>query len=166
MKKISWRAQMSVDNGMIDEDHKILIGYINDFLSMSDLYNHCSSDIEECEGLTNLPCGEKSDCHKKCMEIMASLKFYTSSHFKREEALQQEIGFPIQSEGHNNLIEQLNDMIEKLKKPEDFIKHLKGVGNFFNKWLIEHIIKEDLKMKPYFKVSHAKSVRYLSLDGT
>ncbi len=159
---------MSVDGGVIDEDHKILISYINDFLSMSDLYNNCSEDFRSCDKSSHLPCGQELSCDKKNSKILASLKFYTTSHFKREEKLQKEIGFPIQANAHENLIKELNNMIKTLEtsdaSSEDFLDTLNGMGNFFNGWLIDHIIKEDLKMRPYFNIKHAKSTRYLALD--
>lgn len=167
MKKIIWRNLMSVDGGIIDEDHKILIDYINEFLSMSNYYNHCSEDFRQCDELATPPCGQEISCNKKNFEILSLLKFYTHSHFKREEELQIKIGFPQQNCQHKSLIAKLDNMIEKLEKSndssEDFKKTLIGLGSFFNTWLIEHILTEDLKMKPYIQMSKAKSVRYLNL---
>jgi len=60
---IQWREKMTIDDGVIDQDHRHLIDIINRF------ENAAKDGLTLSEGL----------------EILFALKFYASTHFKREE---------------------------------------------------------------------------------
>jgi hemerythrin len=62
---ITWRAQMSIDDGVIDDDHRCLIGLVN-----------------EADGITLGPA-----MPAELGVTLARLDAYTRIHFQREERL-------------------------------------------------------------------------------
>jgi len=94
---IQWREKMTIDDGVIDQDHKHLIDIINRFEKTAQ------------DGLTL----------NEGLEILFALKFYASTHFKREEQLQRLIDFPFfeaHKREHEELIEKLTEIIDELKR--------------------------------------------------
>jgi len=93
---IVWRDQMSVDGGSIDQDHRTLIGIINEFAA-TDATPAAIPVLEQ---------------------ILAKLDRYTQIHFEREEKLQRAINYPYHEahrHAHNDLIRQLSEVREELK---------------------------------------------------
>lgn len=130
---IAWRPQMSVDNGVIDDDHRQIIAIINEFL-----------DIEE-----------KSASAQECLQVLGKLDHYTKVHFKREVALQKSIGFRyIESHmgQHRDLLKRLDELrarTEANTAPENVVDIHRGVAEILRSWFIDHIIRSDLNMRPY-----------------
>ncbi len=92
---IVWRDQMSVDGGLIDQDHRVLIGIINDF----------SATQPTPAAIPAL------------QAILAKLDRYTQIHFEREEKLQRSIIYPFHDahrRAHKDLIRQLSEVREEL----------------------------------------------------
>jgi hemerythrin len=127
---IAWREQLSVGNNIIDEDHKYLIEIIN--------------RVEVC--LT------KKDMSALKAELQR-LHDYSMLHFDREEKIAIAVGYeqtPGLQQSHQALIEKLGKMQsvfltgEQTWSPE----LTKGFADFLRNWLIDHVIKEDLLMKP------------------
>jgi hemerythrin len=133
---IVWRDQMSVDGGLIDQDHRVLIGIINEFGSTA----ASAAAIPTLEG------------------ILAKLERYTQIHFEREEKLQRAIVYPFHEahrRAHGDLIRQLTEVREELKAKaatpttEDIAGVHARMGEFLHHWLVDHIIQADLRMKPF-----------------
>jgi len=133
---IVWRDQMSVDGGLIDQDHRVLIGIINEFAATQ----------PTAEALPALE------------SVLAKLDRYTQIHFEREEKLQRAILYPFHEahrHSHNDLIRQLSEVREELKTKaatksvEDLAAVHGRMGDFLHHWLVDHIIQADLRMKPY-----------------
>jgi hemerythrin len=133
---IVWRDQMSVDGGLIDQDHRVLIGIINDFAAT----DATPAAVPALEG------------------ILAKLDRYTQIHFEREEKLQRAILYPYHEahrRSHKDLIRQLSEVRAELTakpvttKPDDLIAAHAKMGEFLHHWLVDHIIETDLRMKPY-----------------
>ena len=132
---IEWRTEMTVDNGIIDDDHKFLIKTINTF-----------------ETVIN----KKMD-YLIVNKGLKLLKHYTIVHFQREEELQlhaQYLYYDAHIKEHKDLIKKLDTIIIKYEKNETI--NSKFIMEFLKDWLIEHIINSDLRMKPY--VSKMRSV--------
>lgn len=127
---IAWREQLSVGNDIIDEDHKYLIEIIN--------------KVEVCLS------------RKDMAALKAELKRlhdYSLLHFDREEKIASSVGYqqtPGLQQSHLTLMEKLGKMqadfvnAEQTWSPE----LTKGFADFLRNWLIDHVIKEDLLMKP------------------
>lgn len=130
---VAWREQMSVGVQSLDDDHKNLIGIINDF-----------------EGATRRGAGQAGD--DAVRSILRRLQRYALEHFAREEKLQADAGYDGLAENkaqHALLIRSLNDMI--VQYTEDRLGPLAEATDqmttFLNHWLIDHILKTDLKMR-------------------
>ncbi|HXP73097.1 MAG TPA: bacteriohemerythrin [Stellaceae bacterium] len=135
---IVWRDQMSVDGGVIDSDHKVLIGIINEFSAVE----ATASAVPMLKG------------------VLAKLDQYAKTHFEREERLQKSVSFPFHQahvRAHEGLIRQLSEVEAKLNATaattnaaELAALHTR-LAEFLHHWLIDHIIGTDLRMKPFTK---------------
>ena len=125
-----WREMMSVGNDVIDADHRYLIDIINQI--------------------------ERSLSTKNRRELVAgldSLSHYSQEHFAREEKIANAVGYqqvPHLSESHALLIKQLDQVKGEVGAMEQ--EWSPAVAEKFTlllrSWLIDHVIKEDLLMKP------------------
>lgn len=132
IKKIQWEDRFVVDEGVIDKDHKFLFDLINAFNE-------------------NIPKYQSAD---QMAPIVASLTKYTQTHFQREEKLQQISGFlfhEAHKKEHIDLIEKFNSLVNKaVKANEDNVTEVAiEIGSFLQEWLVEHVIDNDLLMRPY-----------------
>lgn len=132
VKKIQWRDEFCVDNGLIDRDHKTLFRLINEFN----------------QGIVSFT---KPD---QMVPLLASFTEYTKTHFKREEALQEASGFSFREEHkreHTALIEKFEGLKQKaLQANEDNVTDVAvEIGTFLREWLTGHVIESDLPLKPY-----------------
>ena len=132
VKKIQWKDQFCIDQGVIDKDHKTLFSLVNKFNR-------------------NIPSFKSPG---QMLSILASLKKYTQTHFQREEKLQQVSGYSFCEEHkkeHEALIEKLNGFIEKVMRTnEDNVTDVAvEIGSFLEEWLTGHVLESDLPLKPY-----------------
>jgi hemerythrin len=124
---------MSIDRGLVDNDHKCLISIIN--------------DVQVIHRGPNLP--------KQVAEILTRLDIYASTHFEREERLQSAVAFPDADEHHQHhaeLLGQLDVMRSEwasARAPNDMVAFHVHLCDFLHHWLIDHILKDDLLMKPF-----------------
>jgi len=125
---LEWREQLSVSNDVIDNDHKYLIELINRI--------ERSLETKNLFALT---------------EAISSLEKYSVLHFATEEKIAGAAGYPKVAHlnaSHTALIEKLDQMKQGIGEcwdeaaSEQFITLLR-------EWLINHVIKEDLQMKPF-----------------
>jgi len=129
---IHWREQMSVDHGVIDEDHRHLIDIINRF------------DDVAADGLST----------SEALEILYALKFYTTTHFQREEYLQSLVDYPerdAHKKDHEKLLHTLVGIIERVQSHAATAHDdSKGtLSDLLRDWLTDHIIGADLRLRPY-----------------
>ncbi len=127
---IEWRDSMSVANERVDKDHQYLIT----------LLNTMEIDLEHPEN------------KEPILRTLLKLKKYTIEHFEREEHLQLRIRYPKLNEHrkiHQNLVKELDEIITSVNTagPEGETKH---ISELLHDWLINHVLQEDLPMKPYF----------------
>lgn len=135
---IVWREGLSVDRGVIDTDHRYLINLINAI--------------------------EKAICEDRPVAELCSgidgLSRYTRQHFLREEEIMIAHRYPRFDHHkalHRMLIEQLNEVAGPILSatPPDVPasnavdkRCLAGVAELLRSWLLDHIVREDLKLKP------------------
>lgn len=125
-----WRDQLSVGNNVIDSDHKHLISIIN--------------LIEQCLAAKN---------RDGLDAALDDLYQYSLIHFAREELFAAEAGFTQVSRlahSHHKLLDDLVLLRGELDAviygwPNETIARL---NDFLRSWLIDHVIKEDLLLKP------------------
>jgi len=130
---IAWRKEMAVDGGAIDDDHRTLIDIVNEF------------------GATDFTVTGLELLHT----ILDELDEYTKIHFAREEQLQAAVLYPYRDAHHH----EHQELIHRLAS----IRNMLGAASIGNSaarqvqvemsallhdWLVEHIIKSDLRMAP------------------
>jgi hemerythrin len=134
---IIWRDALNVDHGIIDDDHRHLIDLINSIerIVTDDL------SVRELQG------------------ALDQLALYTGEHFAREEDIMishRYVKFDDHKAQHLRLIDELTDAAKPIRAAADAdataskalqagdIGHL---SELLRHWLLDHIIKEDLKLK-------------------
>lgn len=124
---LEWREQLSVGNDLIDADHRLLIGIIN--LAEQSLKTRNKA------GLTT---------------VLDSLFAYSKVHFANEEKIASAVGYADVAHlhgSHEALLTRLTEMNQEVgEELTDSTSERFGV--FLREWLINHVIKEDMKMKP------------------
>jgi hemerythrin len=86
------------------------------------------------------------------------LKKFTEFHFLSEENLMREIGYPdLENHSiiHTDLLVQLDMMMVKIKNHKEFPEDLLY---FLNKWLVQHLVKEDLKIANFARNSERRPI--------
>lgn len=123
-----WREQLSVGNDLIDSDHRHLIEIIN------------KAEVHF-----------KANNHRELTAVLAELAHYGKTHFDREERIARAAGYTGTAQlhaAHDRLVEELKDFRENLGTTwsEDEVARF---TLFLRNWLINHVIKEDLLMRPW-----------------
>ncbi|MBF0354800.1 MAG: hemerythrin family protein [Alphaproteobacteria bacterium] len=125
---IQWRDAMSVGSEAIDEDHKKLFMLVN-------LYEDAIA---------------KHNLFELRMAFQGLVE-YTAGHFEREEKLQEAIAFPLAQEHlqeHRELVRQLEAFNAGLSDPDKPRLSLEEAGRFLHDWIVSHVFREDMKMRP------------------
>lgn len=166
---ILWRPAMALDNGILDHDHQFLLSIVNEFYDA-------------------VPrAGSKADMER----TLAKLHHYINVHMGREEHLQAQVNFPVRADHHKEhrvLVSRLDSVTEKVarldfsilqdlpslggdsdlvvmegKAYRDFLKTFEEIRILLREWLINHIIKSDLPMKPYIDGMRPHALRMPSI---
>lgn len=129
MSAIKWSEDFSVGISSIDEQHKVLLGFINDL------------NKAMAAGEATIIIGE----------ILLGLSQYTQKHFKYEEELFARYGYPNSDshiKEHQSLLKQVSSL--KIKFESDISGSLGlEIMQFLKTWLINHIQKSDKEYSNY-----------------
>lgn len=125
-----WREQLSVGNNVIDSDHKYLIEIIN-----------------------RAEVGLSSKNRNELTAALDDLERYSRLHFDREEKIAIAVGYtqvPHLNQSHKELLghlDQIRGEVDAMGQDwsTETVQHF---TKFLRDWLINHVIKEDLLMKP------------------
>ena len=147
MKGIRWRSSMAVDHGVIDHDHRHLIDIVNRF------GEHVSL------GTAGLPVA---------VDVLHALQFYAGTHFVREEGLQRLIDYPeagSHHDEHQRLLATLGEIIAKTRSvtEADTATVVPELTNLLRSWLLDHILRRDLPMKPYAELMNRHATGFPEL---
>lgn len=127
MRYIEWDEESELGIPLIDEQHRGIVSLINTlhfFLSQG--------RVEEVLEPT-----------------LIMLLQYTKVHFKTEETLLEEVGYPklkAHKKLHEKLIEDTEDIVNNVEKTKD----AKAMIKFLRDWWMSHINIEDRLYTPYF----------------
>lgn len=127
---VEWDNSYSVGIDSIDNDHKKLLGLINQLQTAA----HYKTDDGMIESIIN------------------DLVDYTKYHFTREEGLMQECNYPDleeHKEQHAAMIKQVDRFIEEYRRDES--RTIDDVTQYLKSWLINHINGSDQEYAPYLK---------------
>jgi len=126
---LNWAEHLSVGNGIIDSDHKNLIVVVN--------------------RLANAIRARDRAALAKAFELLDT---YMSVHFRNEEKIAEAIEFPFEKNkiDHRQLMHEMRYMVKELESMDSYWPDhlLQKYSRFLSSWLIDHIIKTDMKMKP------------------
>ena len=135
---IIWREALNVDHGVIDADHRQLI----------DLINSIERVVTEDQTVRQL------------QHELDQLAQYTHQHFSREEDImisRRYARFDDHKAQHLRLIDELAEVAKPIATAEGSDSATSAVlaaddlgrlTELLRHWLLDHIIKEDLKLKP------------------
>lgn len=134
-----WSNEFNVDIQEIDEQHKVLVGLLNEL----------HRAIREHHGKAT------------SREILKRLAEYTRTHFLLEESLMRLThypGFEIHKRQHQELMEQVDALQSKLDRENAAISF--ELLHFLKNWLVQHINESDKRFGMHFQkaglVSYAK----------
>ena len=130
---VEWRPAMAIDRAAIDDDHRYLIDMTNSVEAL------CNRGFDQ----------------PALLKILDSLKYYTVYHFTREEAAQRAAAYPdveAHAREHKKLIETVDRVIALVSQeitPDKQQRIRADIMALFKGWLVDHIIKHDIPMRPY-----------------
>ena len=128
MSSYHWNQRLSVGDPDIDHDHQGLFDLVNELAS-----------ADKTRGFM--------------ADIIVRLEQYANEHFAREEALMRSIGYPEYEqhlEKHRAFVEWLESVKTTYRRAAEspfLINDL--VHDFLVEWLVDHIMKEDMKYRDY-----------------
>jgi hemerythrin len=131
---LTWKESYSVGVAVLDEDHKRLLNLINQLQTAA--HYHTSDNYEQ--------------------EAFDALVDYTKNHFRREEELMEQHGFPDLSahrQQHQEMIAEVGKMIAAYQKDRDAT--IEETISYLQTWLVKHINGTD---KEYTEFLNAKGV--------
>ena len=140
---IIWRPQMSLGNALLDADHRYLMCLIN------------TVELAMRTGAQRAILGVTFD----------QLEEYTHEHFRREEELQIELHYAQydrHKQAHQDLVARLSSIRKQCEEhandAESSGKDFDALIGLLRSWLIDHVLKEDMLMKPML-AAHAAAHR-------
>ena len=123
-------------NELIDGQHKEIIEKINKLVSSC----------------------ENGSCQIESIKMLDYLADYTEYHFREEEALQEEIGYPgleehkKRHEDFRIAVKELHEMLEEEEGPSE--RFVKAVQDNVVDWLYRHIKGFDCSVAAYIQLNH------------
>lgn len=131
---IEWDESISVGVPQLDEDHKRLLGILND------IEDHQDDDVKS----------------EPISLIIEQVREYASSHFRREELYMQSIAYPGYDDhkrSHKQFMEKtaalcIDVMNQKQDTPKD-------IHQFLCTWVTEHTLREDQRYKAFNEARQA-----------
>ncbi|MEO5343776.1 MAG: bacteriohemerythrin [Gammaproteobacteria bacterium SHHR-1] len=127
---VTWSDDLSVGIEAIDDDHKRLLGLINNL-----------------QNAVYYPTGEAFE-----RQSLEELVAYTKYHFEREEALMEKHGYADlepHKQQHEKMIAEVERYLQAYEKdPESTIE---GLTRFLKDWLIKHIRGTDQQYSAYLR---------------
>ena len=128
---IQWNDSYSVGYGYIDRQHKKLVDIVNTFY---EAVKH----------------GQEADLPYK---ILNRLTAYAEEHFRDEETAMELAGCPAEmvkkhKAVHEELVKEIFKVAEKALT-DNSTKALVETGDLLRRWLLEHILDEDMQYAPW-----------------
>jgi hemerythrin-like metal-binding protein len=129
MEEIAWTDDFSVGVAALDAQHKKLIGMIN--------------------RLIRDPSAETRS--ETISDLLTEMTRYAQKHFQAEETLMSEHGYPgldSQKQQHQAFRRKTVDLCSATMARVQIVPDV--MLNYLREWLVDHILREDMKYKPFF----------------
>jgi hemerythrin-like metal-binding protein len=128
----AWRNFWSVGNAIIDSEHRNLL--------------EMAYGIEAMIKKGNIPAA---------LRELEQFEYWLCDHFENEEEIALAINFDFFKNGleHQNLLEEFHRMEDELISYGNTLpaSAAKRYSHFLEEWLVAHILKEDMLMKPFLQ---------------
>jgi len=135
---ITWNDAMLIGIPQVDSQHKLLVEAINKLM-------------EACGR------GEGRSEIEKTLNFVVS---YTKEHFKDEEVVQANLGFPGATPHkwiHTQFIMQVGTLVQEFKKDGPSVTLVGKLNKSLCDWVVNHIMNEDKKFGEYLTKANSKS---------
>jgi len=132
MAIIKWRDTYSVGVEKFDNEHKILLGLINEMYVI----------VRDHQSLDNL------------IVAINTLIQYTQVHFSDEEQAMEGVDYPKLQEHiiiHEKLLNEVTHYKKRVENNED--EAIQDFYLFLRDWLLTHILEEDMLYKPFLRAN-------------
>jgi hemerythrin len=136
MTLMAWNSKMSVGVAEIDDEHKKLVGMLNE------LHDAMTANRAK----------------EHLGRVLDGLIGYTATHFKHEERLFAQYGYPdatAHAKEHADLTGQVLEVQRRFKNGETGTLTME-VMNFLKRWLVTHIQGSDKKYGPHLNAKGLK----------
>lgn len=136
--ELPWDDKLVVGIQQIDDDHKVLVGLLNEL-------SESSRETDEVE------------------KVIGKLIAYTLYHFQREEAVMEACGYPhldVHRKVHQHLAAKAAEFAEKWRK-DGGAEVVQELLEFLRTWLVDHIMNDDAEIEPFAKGKEAEIERAL-----
>ena len=127
--QIHWTAGLSTELKIVDTQHQDLIDQVNVILERL---------------VAKAPLSD-------CLDLLRGLAEETTNHFRLEERVMQNIGYPRLMEHkhqHDALLAEVSDFIGELEAGHG-IDQIPQVLNFLKYWVLRHMSQEDVKIRDH-----------------
>jgi len=132
---IAWNDGYKLGNETIDSQHKKLFDLVGGL-------------VESCID------GSETERLNERLDFLAD---YTVRHFDHEEQWQQECGYP-GYEGHKQIHEEfkaaVSELVSRFKENGSSVELSDEMNKTVIRWLINHILKEDMKIGEHIRSKH------------
>ena len=130
MEPIEWTDSFSVGVALLDEQHRRLIDMLNKMIK-----------------------DPAADTRSETVaDVLTDMTRYAQEHFKAEEELMNEHGYPRldeHKEQHLGFQEKVARLCFATVKGQASVPQ--ELMEYLQKWLIHHILQEDMAFKPFFE---------------
>lgn len=127
---LKWSENFEIGFYIIDKQHKKLFEIYNNLVELFYESSNCTS----------------------IHDVLSQLVEYTELHFAWEERLMQKLQYSEQvkhGQMHKNLIVEITSFQHELAHDAPVLTY--EILMFVKKWLFDHILSEDMKLKPLIK---------------
>ena len=125
----TWKPQYSVNHSLLDAQHQELFRLALEVYTLS----------------------PQRATKEKVRTLLKNFYMYMKEHFKEEEAYMQSLDYPLYDKHkkfHETIIEGMTKILKEKKSIAELQKSMKMIAK---KWLVEHILENDLKIEKWRK---------------
>jgi hemerythrin len=129
MEPILWMEEFSVGVSKMDRQHKKLIGMLNRLINEPGAQTHSET----------------------ISDLLSGMISYAREHFRDEEALMAEYGYPFkehQMEQHKEFVVKTVDFCSAVELGVDIVPQV--MLDYLKDWLVHHILQQDMRYKQFF----------------
>jgi hemerythrin len=132
MPELNWSPAISVNDKVIDDQHKKLFEILNQALLKK----------------------ERGAGRDEMIDVLRELVNYSDYHFRTEDNYMLDNNYPLfqnHRREHGQYLRQLGVLIEAYEKSETGLPD--QISAFLEQWLVRHVSESDLRYARYFKAN-------------